>query len=83
MRTLPKMTRTKTHGTLAASQVRHWDGKIHSAVGEGAQDLHVGKLVVEAEEDGLHAGAENARLRAFPRPSAAAVQEPQRAFVLQ
>lgn len=52
----------------AVPEVRHWDREIHSRINKFAQNLHVLKLAVEAEKEGLDPCFKPVRLFALHRP---------------
>ena len=52
----------------AAPEIRHWHCEIESRVNKFAQNLHVLKMAVEAEKEGLDPCSKQVRLFVFHRP---------------
>jgi len=68
---------------LIAPEVRHGERKVHSRVGELAQNLHVAKMVVEAEKHRLQPRAKDARIFGPGRPATTFLHITPGFFVLQ
>ena len=67
----------------AASEVRHRHREIHPRVNKFAQNLHVLKMAVEAEKEGLDPRFKQARFFALHRPRGKVRYVGLRLFVLQ
>ena len=52
----------------AAPEVRHWHREIHSRISKFAQNLHVLKLAVETEKEGLDPCFKQVRFFTLHRP---------------
>ena len=52
----------------AAPEIRHWHREIHSRVNKFAQNLHVLKVAVEAEKEGLDPCSKQVHLFVLRRP---------------
>jgi hypothetical protein len=68
---------------LAAPEIRHWHSKIQSRVNKFAQNLHVLKVAVEAEKEGLDPRSKQVRLFVLHRPRGKVRYVAQCSFVLQ
>ena len=67
----------------AAPEIRHWHCKIKSRVNKFAQNLHVPKMAVEAEKEGLDPCFKQVRFPALHRPRGKVRYVVERLFALQ
>ena len=67
----------------AAPEIRHWHSRIQSRVNKFAQNLHVLKVAVEAEKEGLDPCSKQVRLFVLHRPRGKVRYVAQCSFVLQ
>ena len=75
--------RTVSGALSIAPEVGHRNGEVHASIGELAENLHVGNLVVEAKEQSVQPRFKITRPRNERRPSGSAFHKAQCPLILQ